>query len=92
MRAVHARDVPLELALIDAGHAALHEQRLSLQAVGKALETIAEQITDESNVPASNMRIGVVAAYLGVRTSALRVWESAGLLTPHREDYSRPAN
>ncbi|GAA2798322.1 hypothetical protein GCM10020219_081840 [Nonomuraea dietziae] len=32
----------------------------------------------------SGMRIGEVAAHLGVRTSALRVWESAGLLTPRR--------
>lgn len=35
------------------------------------------------------MRIGEVAAYLGVRTSALRVWESAGLLTPRRDPGTR---
>lgn len=34
--------------------------------------------------PGTGLRIGEVAAHLGVRTSALRVWESAGLLTPHR--------
>ncbi|WP_223839908.1 MerR family transcriptional regulator [Saccharopolyspora pogona] len=31
------------------------------------------------------MHIGEVATFLGVRTSALRVWESAGLLAPARE-------
>ncbi|HEX2299658.1 MAG TPA: MerR family transcriptional regulator [Pseudonocardiaceae bacterium] len=31
------------------------------------------------------MRIGEVAAHLGVRPSALRVWESVGLLIPKRE-------
>ena len=31
------------------------------------------------------MRIGEVAAHLGVRTSALRTWEAAGLLAPGRE-------
>ncbi|MBP2325189.1 DNA-binding transcriptional MerR regulator [Kibdelosporangium banguiense] len=82
MQAVNARDVPKALALIDASHAALHEQRQSLQAVGKALETIAGQ--PSATPPHSDMRIGEVAAFLGVRTSALRVWEAAGLLSPQR--------
>ncbi|MQA86811.1 MAG: MerR family transcriptional regulator [Streptosporangiales bacterium] len=85
MRAVHAGDLPLALTLVDAGHAALHEQRLSLRAAGEALEAVAEQTPDTSALPRSGMRIGEVAAYLGVRTSALRVWESAGLLTPERD-------
>lgn len=70
---------------MDASHAALHEQRLSLQATGKALEAVAEQAPDVSALPRSGMRIGEVAAYLGVRTSALRGWESAGLLAPKRD-------
>lgn len=36
-------------------------------------------------LPPSGMRIGEVAAYLGVRTSGLRVWEAAGLLAPRRD-------
>ncbi|MEU5951883.1 MerR family transcriptional regulator [Streptomyces sp. NPDC047525] len=99
MRAVHAGDVPLALTLIDAGHAALHEQRLSLRAAGEALEAVAKE--PPANIPDSapdrtpqtspspatppRLRIGEVAARLGVRTSALRVWESAGLLAPQRE-------
>ncbi len=86
MRAVHAGDVPGALTLVNAGHAALHEQRLSLQRASDALEAIAGQGADPSApVPRSGVRIGEVAARLGVRTSALRVWESAGLLTPQRE-------
>jgi DNA-binding transcriptional MerR regulator len=86
MRAVHAGDIPKALALIDASHAALHEQRLSLKSVGDALETMAAEQPDHSAVvPADGMRIGEVAAFLGVRTSALRVWEASGLLTPERE-------
>jgi len=84
MQAVHAGDLPRALALVTASHADLHEQRLSLQATGDALEAVAGQTPDPSAAPRSGMRIGEVAAYLGIRTSALRVWESAGLLTPQR--------
>ncbi|MET7933050.1 MerR family transcriptional regulator [Streptomyces sp. NPDC005322] len=85
MRAVHAGNLPEALTLVNAGHAALHEERLSLQATGEALEAVAEQTPHSPALPRSNLRIGEVAAHLGVRTSALRVWESAGLLAPRRE-------
>lgn len=91
MRAVHDGDLPAALALIDAGHAALHEQRLALRATGEALHAVAGQ-TPETETPATprgGMRIGELAAHLGVRTSALRVWEAAGLLTPRREPHTR---
>ncbi|MFE5160399.1 MerR family transcriptional regulator [Streptomyces sp. NPDC056697] len=86
MRAVHAEDIALALTLVNAGHAALHDQRLSLQAAGEALETVAGQTPDISAPARSGpLRIGEVAARIGVRTSALRVWESAGLLRPRRD-------
>ncbi len=85
MRAVHAGDVPRALALVDAGHAALHEQRRSLRTTGEALRALAEQGPDAPALPRSRLRIGELAAHLGVRASALRVWESAGLLTPARD-------
>ncbi|EXU63013.1 MerR family transcriptional regulator [Streptomyces sp. PRh5] len=86
MRAVHDEDVALALTLVNAGHAALHDQRLSLEAAGKALEVVAEQTPDASAPSRSGpLRIGEVAARLGLRTSALRVWESAGLLRPRRD-------
>lgn len=85
MLAVHAGDLPLALTHVDAGHAELHGERLSLQAAGEALEAVAGETPDTSAVPRSGLRIGEVAARLGLRTSALRVWESAGLLTPRRD-------
>jgi len=95
MRAVHTGDAPAALALVDAAHAALHEERTALRAAGEALETLARE--EPEALPRSGLRIGEVAALLGVRRSALRVWEAAGLLTPGRErgtDYRvyRPAD
>ncbi|AOS64661.1 MerR family transcriptional regulator [Actinoalloteichus hymeniacidonis] len=84
MLAIHAGDVPGALTLIDAGHAALHQQRAALVATGRALETTAERGPDAAELPKGDLRIGEVAAFLGVRTSALRVWEAAGLLIPQR--------
>ncbi|MFG2678187.1 MerR family transcriptional regulator [Streptomyces sp. NPDC048392] len=86
MRAVHDGDVAGALALVDAAHAALHEERVSLRAAGEALGALAGR--DAVAAPAragDGLRIGEVAALIGVRTSALRVWEAAGLLTPGRE-------
>ncbi|MPY53269.1 TioE family transcriptional regulator [Streptomyces acidicola] len=119
MRTVHVGDVPGALALVDAAHAALHEERVSLRAASEALEALAREARAEkarvekariekagsgssgagssgagssgaekprrSPRPGPDLRIGEVADLLGVRTSALRVWESAGLLTPRRE-------
>ncbi|XVQ89969.1 MerR family transcriptional regulator [Microbispora siamensis] len=85
MLAVHDGDLAGALALVDACHAALHQQRLALRATGEALEAVAGQDPGGPAAPQSALRIGEVAALLGVRASALRVWEAAGLLTPLRE-------
>ncbi|MEU5777043.1 MerR family transcriptional regulator [Streptomyces venezuelae] len=85
MRAVHAGEMPRALALVDAGHALLHEQRASLRTTGEALAAVAEDAPSAPALPRARLRIGEVAAHLGVRTSALRVWEAAGLLTPSRD-------
>ncbi|OWA09355.1 MerR family transcriptional regulator [Streptomyces sp. CS113] len=116
MRAVHDGDVAGALALVDAAHAALHEERVSLRAAGEALEALAgrdaaappDRSGDGPGEPDGRhgphgpdgrhgprephgghgprgLRIGEVAALVGVRTSALRVWEEAGLLVPGRE-------
>ncbi|WP_149826003.1 MerR family transcriptional regulator [Streptomyces tailanensis] len=84
MRTVHAGDVPEALALVDAAHAALHAERVSLREAGEALEALAGEPPEE-DVPGTDLLIGEVAALLGVRTSTLRVWEAAGLLSPRRE-------
>ncbi|WP_017586353.1 MerR family transcriptional regulator [Nocardiopsis ganjiahuensis] len=85
MAAVHAEDLPGALALIDAAHHTLHEQRTALHTAGQALEAIAEQTPRAPAAPSGDLRIGELAAHLGVRTSTLRVWEEAGLLAPRRE-------
>lgn len=87
MRKVHDGEIADALALIDASHAAQHDQRRSLQEVGKALESVAREDPDEGSRGA--LQIGEVARLLGIRTSALRVWEAAGLLTPERERGTR---
>lgn len=69
------------LALVDAGHAALHEQRRAVEEMSRALGAVA----DVRPVVASGMYVGELARHLGVRSSALRVWEAAGLLRPGRE-------
>ncbi|WP_105972297.1 MerR family transcriptional regulator [Streptomyces geranii] len=93
MRAVHGGDVPGALALVDEAHAGMHEQRTALRATREALEALAGRRPPPQPTPptpgTADLRIGEVAALLGVRTSALRVWESAGLLTPPRERGTR---
>lgn len=84
MRTVHDGDVAGALALVDAEHAALHDQRRQLHETGAALETVATVVPGPT-VSASGLRVGEVARRLGVRPSALRTWEAAGLLTPSRE-------
>ncbi|MEU4983336.1 MerR family transcriptional regulator [Streptomyces sp. NPDC021969] len=91
MRAVHAGDVAGALALVDAAHAALHEERVGLRAAREALEALAAPAGRDAAPPPPSgdgphgLRIGEVAALVGVRTSALRVWEAAGLLVPGRD-------
>ncbi|MEU5883024.1 MerR family transcriptional regulator [Spirillospora sp. NPDC047279] len=88
MRSVHAGDLPAALALVDARHAALHEQRLTLQTASTALEAVAAAGPGMADAPRTDLRIGEAARLLGVRTSALRVWEEAGLVLPRREPVS----
>ncbi|GAA4602456.1 MerR family transcriptional regulator [Actinoallomurus liliacearum] len=85
MRAVHAGDLPRALTLVDAEHAALHRHRSSLDTASEALEALARQAPDVEPAPRSGLSIGEVAARIGVRSSALRVWEAERLLTPARD-------
>jgi len=85
MRAVHDGDPVGALRLVDAAHAALHEQRLATETVADALDRAAERFQDPEPPAGRPLRVGELAARLGVRASALRVWEAAGLLSPPRE-------
>ncbi|MGW7685370.1 MerR family transcriptional regulator [Kribbella sp. NPDC054772] len=83
MRAVHNGDEALAYRLVDASHAALHEQRLATDAASDALAALAAEQVDEHTGP--SLLVGELAHRLGIRPSALRVWEAAGLLAPTRE-------
>jgi DNA-binding transcriptional MerR regulator len=92
MRAVHTGDVPGALAIIDAQHAELHAQRLRMRDVLVMLRTIAAQ--SRSIEPNDRFRdkvvlgIDAIAKQAGVRSSAIRFWESEGLLTPARDKHN----
>ncbi|MEV3855989.1 TioE family transcriptional regulator [Streptomyces sp. NPDC050095] len=83
MRAVRAGDETGALAAVDAAHAAAHEQRCALAATRQALEALAGG--GELPPVTGDLRVGELARLIGVRASALRVWEAAGLLAPRRE-------
>lgn len=85
MQAVHAGDEALAYRLVDASHAGLHQQRLATDAASEALGAAAAEFLDEPPPSGPSLLVGELAHQLGVRTSALRVWESAGLLAPTRE-------
>jgi DNA-binding transcriptional MerR regulator len=85
MQAVHAGDEALAYRLVDAAHAGLHQQRLATDAMSEALGAAAAEFLDEPAPSGPPLLVGELAHQLGVRTSALRVWEAAGLLAPTRE-------
>ncbi len=96
LTAVHAGDVRGALAAVDAQHAALHAERQRLDRLERALAELADDRSAEDDAragggervdlaDATTMTVGEVADALGVRTSALRVWEDAGLLRPARD-------
>lgn len=86
MRAAHDGDEATALRLIVASHAGLHEQRLATDAASEALGAAAEEFLDEPRaVPGPALLVGELAAQLWVKTSTLRVWEAAELLSPERE-------
>lgn len=86
MSAINAGDINLALEMIDATHVQLHQQRQALDATTRALTQVA-LAADERPAPAGPLSIGELAHYLGIRPSALRVWEDAGLLTPERRTH-----
>lgn len=84
MSALTTGDLARALALIDAGHSALHEQRRTLDEIAGALAAVSSGGTGTPLVPGAPLSIGELARHLGVRVSTLRVWEQAGLLSPVR--------
>jgi DNA-binding transcriptional MerR regulator len=84
MRAVHAGDLETVLATVDASHAELDRERADIARVLSAFETVANE-REATRLPRRALRIGEVAAIVGVRTPLLRLWEQRGLLKPDRD-------
>jgi DNA-binding transcriptional MerR regulator len=83
LAAVGAGRVAEALALLDEAHAILHQGRASLVEIE---HTLAAAVAQEPAADAPDgLRVGELARLLGVRTSTLRVWEAAQLLSPARE-------
>lgn len=83
LAAVGAGRTAEALALLDEAHAALHQGRVSLAEIERTLAAAVDQ-EPAAGAP-DGLRVGELARLLGVRTSALRVWEAASLLSPARE-------
>ncbi len=83
MRAAHRPPLDDLLAMLDAAHAQLHTERCDVALARQAVAAISTEPIDQPR-PADAMTISELADALGVRTSALRHWESEGLLNPDR--------
>jgi DNA-binding transcriptional MerR regulator len=94
MRALHAGDLHTALAEVDACHARLSQRRKELQETLAALRAVSSESGKATSSPATtqrssqHLRIGEVARRIGVRTSAIRFWESQGLVAVEREGES----
>lgn len=85
MREIRRRPPGQGAALICRFHARLDDEREQALAARSALESIrAEAATEAEPVEADSMTITELSQALGVRASALRFWEKAGLVAPDR--------
>jgi DNA-binding transcriptional MerR regulator len=81
LSAVHNDDSAAALAAADHSHAELDHERAQVMAM---LEALDGELPQRFRVHRP-LRIGDAAAAVGVRPSALRVWERQGLLSPDRD-------
>jgi DNA-binding transcriptional MerR regulator len=82
LAAVHRDDLPAALAALDDSHAELARERARIAATADAFSRAADEPVPAIRRP---VRIGRVAAEVGVRTPVLRLWERRGLLHPDRD-------
>lgn len=83
MRAAHVLPISGMLALLDAAHARLDQERRDLEFAKTAARVIADEpIADVRR--SDDMSISELANALGVRASALRHWDAEGLVVPGR--------
>ncbi|MFI0368827.1 MerR family transcriptional regulator [Actinomadura sp. 1N219] len=85
MREVRLQPPGQGVALICGFHARLNDEREQALAARFALESIpAEATTDAEPAEGDSMTITELSQALGVKASALRFWEKAGLVAPDR--------
>jgi DNA-binding transcriptional MerR regulator len=86
MDAVHSGPLDATLAIIDAHHARLDDQRQQADRVLRSIEALMSDREDLAGTsPVRGLTIGEAAKAVGVRTSTLRFWEQEGLVHPLRD-------
>ncbi|NUR63186.1 MAG: MerR family transcriptional regulator [Catenulispora sp.] len=88
MQAVSRGAIDHALRLVDESHAALLDDRRTLEAVEAAVRDLAgtAAVPEEPRVRGeSDTFIGDLSRKLGLRAATLRKWERAGLLNPRRD-------
>ncbi|MEU0490120.1 MerR family transcriptional regulator [Nocardiopsis sp. NPDC006139] len=97
LRVLHARGADAALEAVEAAFAGAHRERGAVREAARALAAVAAAAgAGGREAPAvlagvrareaeGPLRIGGVARLVGVRASALRVWERAGLVRPVRD-------
>jgi DNA-binding transcriptional MerR regulator len=90
MRAAHHGDPVAALAVADERHAHVHQQRLQVR---QTLDALAEiQARDPHSIErfhGGSVAIGNAAVSVGATTTAIRYWESRGLIQPERTPQGR---
>ncbi|PXX63989.1 DNA-binding transcriptional MerR regulator [Nocardia tenerifensis] len=85
LRAFHTAPISEALAMLDATHARLHTERVELGHAKRAAASISSEPIDDVH-STDSMSIAELADALGLRTSTLRHWDAAGLVTPDRTE------
>ncbi|MGW9347675.1 DNA-binding transcriptional regulator, MerR family [Nocardiopsis flavescens] len=95
LRTLHTDGVDAALELVEAAFARAHRERAAVREAAGALAAVARaaaapgppRVLAGVGAPGREgpLRIGAVARLVGVRASALRVWERAGLVRPGRD-------
>lgn len=94
MQALHEGDRSLAWAVIDARHAAIHQQRCEVEKTLRMLRTISPLFSaraprGQGQARSQRLHVSEAAQSVGVQASTLRFWEEQGLLHPSREQGSR---
>lgn len=92
LAAVHGGDPAAALAVTDERHASLHAQRQQIDQAIEALDRTRTRISTLSGLRVYRGRtvaIGEAARAVGVTTTAVRYWESRGVITAQRQNGRR---